>query len=883
MIILAVVLSIFVMLSLVMPWIQLSRLAQLNEQVEALKKEVSGLRQWVSAADGKDQLAKTAMPVTAPAVQIPVAEIKPAEAPQSVWEVKTDNVLPPVQESLPEVKPEPQKENGFEWNFGSRLPVWIGGIALIFAGYYLVRYSLEMGLLGPEMRVIMSLLFGFSLIGAAHKVGPYSARSGQSLAGAGLAVLYCSLFAASNLYHLVSSLTTFVGMMGVTGLAVVLALRYGPAIALLGMTGGFLTPLLVGSQTANVPLLLAYLYVLFAVLFWFIRRQKWWSLSLLLLPFTVIWAFFILKTMATSGEGVLVGLFLMAVTATVVRGTRQLEMMAEIGVFNLTVKQVSLYLNYGACLAAALITAMATVQGGFDWTERGLMLALSTGALGLAYFDRPLYAMAPPFMLGVNVILLLGWEYGNPADLYISLAVLMALFSGASAIWLWRSNAPVYWALINVGSYGAFYLTAYLRLHNQIHEVTVLPLISLPFWSAVALLIAGHMVMRARKIYLASWASEAERQNLLAIYASAATAFISVGVGMELSRDYLPIAAALQVAFLAWINSRLEVKALAKLTSLTAGLFAISMIIPVNVMMDISNASSRYYLMRHGYIDQQILAFSPALFFLLPAVALGLAVRWLQMRAVQPLSTYLEIAAASLLALFVYSGMYVYVADNYHLSFLQRNLANNLLLVLALGYYGVALRWSRPILLNVGRVLALLILARIGLAEILFDSPLANSHLNVGSWPLINGVLLAYALPVLWLHYIAKVEPHAQSVTLLKVCQLGLAFVWASFTVRHFYHGADMALPGITQAELYTYSALWLALSGGLLLWGAEIKNRPARAAALVLMLVTVGKVFLVDAANLDGLWRVFSFLGLGLSLIALSWFYNHFIFQRDD
>jgi uncharacterized membrane protein len=52
--------------------------------------------------------------------------------------------------------------------------------------------------------------------------------------------------------------------------------------------------------------------------------------------------------------------------------------------------------------------------------------------------------------------------------------------------------------------------------------------------------------------------------------------------------------------------------------------------------------------------------------------------------------------------------------------------------------------------------------------------------------------------------------------------------------------------------------------------------------AALGLMLITVGKVFLIDAAELAGLWRVFSFLGLGLCLIGLSWFTTRFVVKED-
>jgi uncharacterized membrane protein len=53
---------------------------------------------------------------------------------------------------------------------------------------------------------------------------------------------------------------------------------------------------------------------------------------------------------------------------------------------------------------------------------------------------------------------------------------------------------------------------------------------------------------------------------------------------------------------------------------------------------------------------------------------------------------------------------------------------------------------------------------------------------------------------------------------------------------------------------------------------------RALRLAALGLMALTVAKAFLVDMGDLVGLWRVVSFLALGLALIALGWVYRRFV-----
>ena len=54
------------------------------------------------------------------------------------------------------------------------------------------------------------------------------------------------------------------------------------------------------------------------------------------------------------------------------------------------------------------------------------------------------------------------------------------------------------------------------------------------------------------------------------------------------------------------------------------------------------------------------------------------------------------------------------------------------------------------------------------------------------------------------------------------------------------------------------------------------------RYASLAVMLLVIAKVFLYDMANLSDLWRVLSFLGLGVSLLALTWVYQRFVFRED-
>jgi uncharacterized membrane protein len=111
-----------------------------------------------------------------------------------------------------------------------------------------------------------------------------------------------------------------------------------------------------------------------------------------------------------------------------------------------------------------------------------------------------------------------------------------------------------------------------------------------------------------------------------------------------------------------------------------------------------------------------------------------------------------------------------------------------------------------------------------------------------------------------------------------------LLFAFASLTVRHAFHGDAMAIwHSTSQAEYWTYSAVWLALGAAVLAAGSWLKSRPIRFASALLIGLTVCKVFLLDLANLEGALRAFSFIGLGLSLLAIGRFYQRVLLAPPD
>src|SRR5206468_9459780 len=79
----------------------------------------------------------------------------------------------------------------------------------------------------------------------------------------------------------------------------------------------------------------------------------------------------------------------------------------------------------------------------------------------------------------------------------------------------------------------------------------------------------------------------------------------------------------------------------------------------------------------------------------------------------------------------------------------------------------------------------------------------------------------------------------------------------------------------LTIARDFAYSALWMAYGAGLMLVGFWKKSRFLRWQALILIVVTTGKVFVYDTEALDRGYRILSFIGLGLLLLATSFLYQ--------
>ena len=192
----------------------------------------------------------------------------------------------------------PRSREEWEILFGGKLLNRAGALALILAVGFFLKYAFDNDWLNETARVILGGAAGMLLIAGGYRFHRRQLSVfSQGLTGAGVAILYLSIYAAFDFYHLVPQPIAFFLMALVTAAALLIALYYDArAIALLGWAGGFLTPLLLVTTELNTLGLFVYLTLLDAGLIAIlVRRRRWRLLELLAVAATygiyLTWSF----------------------------------------------------------------------------------------------------------------------------------------------------------------------------------------------------------------------------------------------------------------------------------------------------------------------------------------------------------------------------------------------------------------------------------------------------------------------------------------------------------------------------------------------------------------------------------------------------------------
>jgi hypothetical protein len=185
---------------------------------------------------------------------------------------------PPLRPTLPTIN--------WEQFMGVKLFAWVGGLALFLGVAFFVKYSFEHDLIPPELRVALGFLTGLGLLVGGvllHRKKQYRVGA-QALCATGVVILYAVTFACHSVYKFpfFGVIPTFLLMALITTTAFLLAARLNAlVVAILGMLGGFLTPILLSTGVDNPLGLFGYIAILDAGLILVALNRRWFFLSAL--------------------------------------------------------------------------------------------------------------------------------------------------------------------------------------------------------------------------------------------------------------------------------------------------------------------------------------------------------------------------------------------------------------------------------------------------------------------------------------------------------------------------------------------------------------------------------------------------------------------------
>jgi uncharacterized membrane protein len=187
----------------------------------------------------------------------------------------------------------PKASGSLEDRIGSQLFSRIGIVALLVATTLFLKWAIDNHWIGPIGRILAGLLAGAAIVVWSERFrrNGFNAFS-YSLKAVGSGVLYLSLWAAFQLYHLLPAGVALGAMIMVTAWNAYMAWSQSSQIlAAYALAGGFATPLLLSTGGNHEVFLFTYILAIDIATVVLVRLKSWPRLLLGVFPATV--AFFI--------------------------------------------------------------------------------------------------------------------------------------------------------------------------------------------------------------------------------------------------------------------------------------------------------------------------------------------------------------------------------------------------------------------------------------------------------------------------------------------------------------------------------------------------------------------------------------------------------------
>jgi uncharacterized membrane protein len=781
------------------------------------------------------------------------------------------DIGPPAQPS--HIEPKQSDSQGpspdFEVILTTSWGVWLGSAALLFAGVFLVRYAVDQELLGPGSRCGLAGLLGFVLLGAAeflyrHEgppiVGPLRIDHAPSgLAAGGTAILFGAAYGAGPFFGLLPPLLAFGAMAAASLIALAAALRYGPLTAATGIAGAFATPALVATQTPSLPGLFSYLLLVTAAALLVVRRSAWtwlgWTTTIAGAAWVCFagipaapdaWAAAAFVPLAAA-----LNLLLLPGAALDHPVGRRLAWVpfATLGGAGLVLEAFApgLVPRAGLFLMSLIAVWKGAVEARLD---RLPWVAALIGLLTLLVWALPEWAPTGEAIRIEGVVqAILPGAWAPQAILpFIAAAALLAGFHAAAGLWFER-RAPnkLHWAALVAAVPVLALAVAYARIRRFETDMA---------WAVVALALTAALTATA-----AAAAREPDPRRA-GVHAAGAVAALALGCAMLLHDYWLTLAIALFVPALAWIEARAELPALRPVA------LAVATLVIVRLGLN-------WYVLDYAFGTMPV-ANGLLAGYLIPAVSFATSAVLFRRRGDDRLVATLEAGAVAFLSLCIALELRHWSDDGDLAgpgSFTETALHLLTVAFQATAYLYLAARTGRAVLGWAWRILGALAVA-LAVALLVLNPMVTEAA--AGILTLAAGYLVPCCLAVMALRRL----PEGELRVGIGAYAVIAGFAWITLQIRQTFHPDDIALQGapIEAAELWAWSGAWLAYGIGLMTLAIRTGQRLVRLTALGVIGVVCAKVFAIDMSGLTGLWRVLSFLALGLALIGLGVVYRRFV-----
>ncbi len=795
------------------------------------------------------------------------------------------------------VAPEtPSRSVSMEQAFGTKWLVWIGGIALALGGIFMVRYSIEAGLVGPGVRIAMGAAFAACL----GVVGEFARRRDltASLAGvpsayipgvitaAAILTAFATVYTAYAIYGFLPSLIAFALLAACAFAALSASFLHGPGLAALGLVASLATPALVGSKEPDAWSLFIYLLIVVGATFFTARLKGWLWLAVSATVGAVLWGLLWFAGSWSSGDVIPMGFYILALVGL------SLFFLPHDSVQDEDEKDIETF-------------SFRDLFIGVDWPATTILMAVTFLAIPLVRVDA--YSTPALFVLAAVTLLLLSsaWRWPNLAPLTLWSSVLFctvflvwhfpilitepvgplddflglpkvlpppvqhflvigglfgAGFAAAGFVNTLRGGLHPFWVGISASTPIVIFAYAYYRVTGFQHDV---PFGIFALVMSVLYIGASDMMLRAGANLLREWRS--------GIYAASAVVSLALAMTILLEKGWLTISLALICPGLAWIALKRPVVGLRYLAAGMA-LVVMARLVwdPVIIGSELGKTPILNWLL-YGYGVPALAFFSAA---------------WLFRKRVDDIAIQI-LEAAGILCVVALFGLQIRHALNdgnvYSTSFDLAELAIHsiTMLGLAIGLQTVYDRTGRVTVQWASAILGMASLAAILAGHLVFENPMLTNEF-IGEGRIFNLLILAYAVPALLcvvLYWVSVGRRPEIYVMAIGATAFLLLFAYLTLETRALFQGPRLATGLTSDTEWYTYSAVWLAYGAGLLAAGIVSGKAALRYASLAIIILTVGKVFLSDMENLSGILRALSFIGLGAVLVGIGFFYQRFVF----